>query len=386
MFQSELVKRFINLSTPFYYYDLDILEKNLLNLKNSLKPFNKVHFSVKSNTNPRILSVIKNFNLGIDAVSANEIKHCINLGFTPRDIVFAGVGKSDEEIEYGIINNISYFNVESLQELEVIDSISKKFSKKTTVSIRINPNIKSETHKKIQTGSSDDKFGIDLKDISHIPKLRKLENINITGLHFHIGSQIINLKPFHDLCKISNEILNYLRENDIKIKNINVGGGLGIDYEYPENNLLSNFKEFINLFNNEIRLDKNQSIHFELGRSIVGQCGFLISKILYSKKSYDKNFLILDSGMNNLIRPALYNSKHKISNLTSKNSDHLNYDVAGPICESSDTFAKDYRLVKSIRGDLIAIHSCGAYAESMSSNYNLRDNINSYYSDTILYI
>ena len=383
MFQSELVKRFINLSTPFYYYDLEILEKNLLNLKNTLKPFNKVHFSVKSNTNPRILSVIKNFNLGIDAVSANEIKHCINLGFNPKDIVFAGVGKSDEEIEYGIINNISYFNVESLQEIEVIDSISKKFSKKTTVSIRINPNIKSETHKKIQTGSSDDKFGIDLNDISHIPKLRKLENINITGLHFHIGSQIINLKPFHDLCKISNEILNYLRENDIKIKNINVRGGLGIDYEYPENNLLSNFKEFINLFNNEIRLDKNQSIHFELGRSIVGQCGFLISKILYSKKSYDKNFLILDSGMNNLIRPALYNSKHKISNLTSKNSDHLNYDVAGPICESSDTFAKDYRLVKSIRGDLIAIHSCGAYAESMSSNYNLRDNINSYYSDTI---
>ena len=383
MFQSELVKRFINLSTPFYYYDLDILEKNLLNLKNSLKPFNKVHFSVKSNTNPRILSVIKNFNLGIDAVSANEIKHCINLGFNPRDIVFAGVGKSDEEIEYGIINNISYFNVESLQELEVIDSISKKFSKKTTVSIRINPNIKSETHKKIQTGSSDDKFGIDLNDISHIPKLRKLENINIIGLHFHIGSQIINLKPFHDLCNISNDILNYLRENDIKIKNINVGGGLGIDYEYPEKNLLSNFKEFINLFNNEIRLDKNQSIHFELGRSIVGQCGFLISKILYSKKSYDKNFLILDSGMNNLIRPALYNSKHKISNLTSKNSDHLNYDVAGPICESSDTFAKDYRLVKSIRGDLIAIHSCGAYTESMSSNYNLRDNINSYYSDTI---
>ena len=324
MFQSELVKRFINLSTPFYYYDLDILEKNLFNLKNSLETYNKVHFSVKSNSNPRILRIIKNFNLGIDAVSANEIKHCINLGFNPKDIVFAGVGKSDEEIEYGIINNISYFNVESLQELKVIDSISKKFSKKTTVSIRINPNIKSETHKKIQTGSSDDKFGIDLNDISHIPKLQKLENINIAGLHFHIGSQIINLKPFHDLCNISNDILNYLRENDIKIKNINVGGGLGIDYEYPEKNLLSNFQEFISLFNNQIRLDKNQSIHFELGRSVVGQCGFLISKILYSKKSYDKNFLILDSGMNNLIRPALYNSKHKISNLTSNLKFNLN--------------------------------------------------------------
>jgi diaminopimelate decarboxylase len=297
--------------------------------------------------------------------------------------VFAGVGKSDQEIEYAIKNNISYFNAESIQEIEVINAISNKLSRRTNVSIRINPNIKTDTHKKIQTGSSDDKFGIDLNDLYYIPKLNNLENIRITGIHFHIGSQLINLKPFNELCETSNDVLNYLKENGLKIKNINVGGGLGINYENPEKNLLSNFKDFISLFNKKIKKEKGQFIDFELGRSIVGQCGFLISKILYSKKSYDRNFLILDSGMNNLIRPALYNSRHKISNITSKHKSFLNYDVVGPICESSDTFAKDYKLIKSNRGDLIVIHSCGAYGESMSSNYNLRDNINSYYSDTI---
>ncbi len=383
MFSSEIVKRFKNLSTPFYYYDISILEKNLKLLSDCLEDFNKVHFSVKSNTNPKLLNLIKSYGLGIDAVSSNEIKHCLELGFDSKDVVFAGVGKSDQEIEYAIKNNISYFNAESIQEIEVIDAISNKLSMRTNVSIRINPNIKTDTHKKIQTGSSDDKFGIDLNDLSYIPKLNNLENIRITGIHFHIGSQLINLKPFNELCETSNDVLNYLKENGLKIKNINVGGGLGIDYENPENNLLSNFNDFISLFNKKIKIEKGQFIDFELGRSIVGQCGFLISKILYSKKSYDRNFLILDSGMNNLIRPALYNSRHKISNITSKHKSFLNYDVVGPICESSDTFAKDYKLIKSNRGDLVVIHSCGAYGESMSSNYNLRDNINSYYSDTI---
>jgi len=383
VFTPKIVDRFNKISTPFYYYDLNILENNLKLLSDCLTKSNKVHFSVKSNSNSNILTLIKSYGLGIDAVSSNEIKHCKALGFNSKDIVFAGVGKSDKEIEYGIINNIAYFNVESFQELEVVARISKRLSKKTNVSIRINPNIKSDTHKKIQTGSSDDKFGIDINDISLIPKFNKLENIKITGIHFHIGSQLINLNPFHELCEISNSVLKYLNDNGLKINNINVGGGLGIDYENPENNLLSNFKNFISLFNNKINLERSQSIHFELGRSIVGQCGFLISKILYSKKSYGRNFLILDSGMNNLIRPALYDSRHKISNITSKHTNYSKYDVVGPICESSDTFATDYRLIKSDRGDLIVIHSCGAYGESMSSNYNLRDNINSYFSDTI---
>lgn len=383
MFSSELLKKFIELPTPFYFYDTDILRENLKSLSNCLKTNNKVFFSVKSNTNPKILNIISDHKLGIDAVSFNEIKHCLRNGFIADDIVFAGVGKTDKEIEDGIKSNISCFNVESFQELDLINKLSKKQSKKTNVSIRINPNITSDTNKKIQTGSNEDKFGIDIKDINHIPELSKLSNIDITGIHFHIGSQLLDLKPFKKLCVITNDITSHLKENGVKLRNINVGGGLGIDYDDPINNPISNFNDFINLFNKNINLDKNQSIHFELGRSVVGQCGYLISRILYEKISYNKNFLILDSGMNNLIRPALYNSTHKISNISVNNKDYINYDVVGPICESTDTFAKNYKLPSSSRGDLIAIHSCGAYAESMSSNFNLRENIKSYFSDTI---
>ena len=383
MFSSELLKKFIELPTPFYFYDTDILRENLKSLSNCLKTNNKVFFSVKSNTNPKILNIISDHKLGIDAVSFNEIKHCLRNGFIADDIVFAGVGKTDKEIEDGIKSNISCFNVESFQELDLINKLSKKQSKKTNVSIRINPNITSDTNKKIQTGSDEDKFGIDIKDINHIPELSKLSNIDITGIHFHIGSQLLDLKPFKKLCVITNDITTHLKENGVKLRNINVGGGLGIDYDDPINNPISNFNDFINLFNKNINLDKNQSIHFELGRSVVGQCGYLISRILYEKISYNKNFLILDSGMNNLIRPALYNSIHKISNISVNNKDYINYDVVGPICESTDTFAKNYKLPSSSRGDLIAIHSCGAYAESMSSNFNLRGNIKSYFSDTI---
>ena len=383
MFSSELLKKFIELPTPFYFYDTDILRENLKSLSNCLKTNNKVFFSVKSNTNPKILNIISDHKLGIDAVSFNEIKHCLRNGFIADDIVFAGVGKTDKEIEDGIKSNISCFNVESFQELDLINKLSKKQSKKTNVSIRINPNITSDTNKKIQTGSNEDKFGIDIKDINHIPELSKLSNIDITGIHFHIGSQLLDLKPFKKLCVITNDITSHLKENGVKLRNINVGGGLGIDYDDPINNPISNFNDFINLFNKNINLDKNQSIHFELGRSVVGQCGYLISRILYEKISYNKNFLILDSGMNNLIRPALYNSIHKISNISVNNKDYINYDVVGPICESTDTFAKNYKLPSSSRGDLIAIHSCGAYAESMSSNFNLRGNIKSYFSDTI---
>ena len=383
MFSSELLKKFIELPTPFYFYDTDILRENLKSLSNCLKTNNKVFFSVKSNTNPKILNIISDHKLGIDAVSFNEIKHCLRNGFIADDIVFAGVGKTDKEIENGIKSNISCFNVESFQELDLINKLSKKQSKKTNVSIRINPNITSDTNKKIQTGSNEDKFGIDIKDINHIPELSKLSNIDITGIHFHIGSQLLDLKPFKKLCVITNDITSHLKENGVKLRNINVGGGLGIDYDDPINNPISNFNDFINLFNKNINLDKNQSIHFELGRSVVGQCGYLISRILYEKISYNKNFLILDSGMNNLIRPALYNSIHKISNISVNNKDYINYDVVGPICESTDTFAKNYKLPSSSRGDLIAIHSCGAYAESMSSNFNLRENIKSYFSDTI---
>ena len=224
MFSSDSVKKFNNLPTPFYYYDIDIIKNNLKSLKYSLRSNNKVHFSVKSNTNKRILEIVKSYNLGIDAVSYNEIKHCLDQGFDSKDIVFAGVGKTDEEIKKAIEKDIAYFNVESFQELDVINQLSKKQSKQTEVSIRINPNIFSETNKKIQTGSKDDKFGVQLEDISKFSDYDKLSNINITGIHFHIGSQILNLSPFEKLCKITNETISYLEGNGVTIKNINVGG------------------------------------------------------------------------------------------------------------------------------------------------------------------
>ena len=243
MFSSDLLKKFIELPTPFYFYDTDILRENLKSLSNCLKTNNKVFFSVKSNTNPKILNIISDHKLGIDAVSFNEIKHCLRNGFIADDIVFAGVGKTDKEIEDGIKSNISCFNVESFQELDLINKLSKKQSKKTNVSIRINPNITSDTNKKIQTGSNEDKFGIDIKDINHIPELSKLSNIDITGIHFHIGSQLLDLKPFKKLCVITNDITSHLKENGVKLRNINVGGGLGIDYDDPINNPISNFNE-----------------------------------------------------------------------------------------------------------------------------------------------
>ena len=317
-------------------------------------------------------------------MSYNEIRAAINCGFKSKDIVFAGVGKSDEEIINAIKNKISYFNCESLEEIKVIDGLSKILNVKTNVSIRINPNIKTNTHKNIQTGSSDDKFGIDVNSISDIlTSINSLNNISIVGIHFHIGSQIRSHDSFLKLSVIANDLNNFFYERNYDIKIINVGGGLSIDYDNPLENIYPEFKSFFNIYNDNIKLRKNQNIHFELGRSIVGQCGFLISRVLFEKESFNNHFIILDSGMNNLIRPALYNASHKIINISSSISTIKNYNIVGPLCESSDTFAENYPLIESKRGDMISICSAGAYGESMSSNYNLREDIKSYFSDTI---
>ena len=384
MFNIDLLNKFRSLNTPFYYYDLDILKENLNSLKASLNDKNKVHFALKSNFNSKVLGVIKSYGLGIDAVSGNEIKKAIEVGFNPKDIVFAGVGKTDCEIKLSIDNNISYLNCESLQEIEVINNFSSKVDKVTKISIRINPNIKTDTHKNIQTGHRNNKFGIDLNDLNEIiDSAKKLNNIEVIGFHFHLGSQISEKSPFLKLCHVANNVNSLFKNKSIDVKFINVGGGLAIDYKDPIDNRISNFQTFIDIFNKNIFLNDRQLLHFELGRSIVGQCGFLISKILFTKKSYNKNFVIVDAGMNDLVRPALYDSYHKVINISSNESDMINYDVVGPICESSDTFANDYSLPRSKRDDFIVICSAGAYGESMSSNYNLRNKLKSYYSDTI---
>tara|TARA_B000000475_G_scaffold90217_1_gene73179 strand:- start:13187 stop:14341 length:1155 start_codon:yes stop_codon:yes gene_type:complete len=384
MFNNSLLNKFNSLKTPFYYYDLDILKNNISELISSLEKNNKVHFALKSNSNIKLLEIIKSSGIGIDAVSSNEIKRAIEVGFLPRDVVFAGVGKTDDEIHYALQNDISYLNCESFEEIDVINEISKKINKKAEISIRINPSIKTGTHRNIETGNKNNKFGIDLNDIGEIlERIKVLNNISVVGFHFHLGSQIDSDKPFFKLCEIANEMNDIFYLKNLNVKYINVGGGLSIDYKDPMTNQISNFKNFFKIFNQNLKLKEDQNIHFELGRSIIGQCGFLVSKVLFNKKSFGRNYLIVDAGMNDLMRPALYNSYHKILNISSNNKDFEKYDVVGPVCESSDVFATNYKLPISSRNDHVVICSTGAYGESMSSNYNLRNSLKSYFSDSI---
>ena len=385
MFSRELLRSFKNIQTPFYYYDLDLLRNTLKTLSKELdtKSF-KVHYAIKANANNIILEIIKNHGLGIDAVSGNEIKKSLEIGYSNKDIVFAGVGKTDVDINYAINNEIACFNCESVEELEVINTLSLKLNKTSNVSLRLNPNIVSDTHKKITTGTEKNKFGIDINDLHNVLiKMNDLSNLKLSGIHFHLGSQIGNINVFKKLSQIANKTNKRIYEYGILLNHINVGGGLSIDYLNPQKNPLSNFKDYFNIYKENIKLMKNQKLYFELGRSLVGQSGFLISKVLFTKKSYKRNYIILDAGMSELMRPSLYNSYHKILNITSREMTNKKYDVVGPLCESSDVFIKNLKLPTSKRGDLFCIYSSGAYGETMSSNYNLRNNIKSYFSDSI---
>lgn len=382
MFDTELVNKFQTIETPFYYYNVTLLKNTLAALTAETSKRNyKVHYAIKANYNDRILQIIKDAGPGADCVSGNEIIKAIEVGFKNEEIVFAGVGKSDEEIIAGLRNNIFCFNVESLQELEVINSISGKMNKTAPVALRINPNIDAKTHHYITTGLEENKFGINAWELSVIlEKLKSLQNIKLTGLHFHIGSQITDLEVYKSLCLRINEFQNWFTDHDIELEHINTGGGLGVDYENPDGHSIPDFKSFFNLFEKFIELKPGQILHFEIGRTIVAQCGSLISRVLYIKEGVNTSFAILDAGMTELIRPALYQSYHKIENLTSSEKNQR-YDVVGPICESSDTFAKAILLPETKRGDLIAIRSTGAYGEVMSFRYNLRSEINSWFSD-----
>jgi len=390
MFSKEIISKFNELETPFYYYDLNLLKKTLEELiKESSKRNYKIHYALKANSNDRILKLISDSGLGADCVSGNEITKAVSTGFKNDEIVFAGVGKSDKEIRTALEFNIACFNVESIQELEVINSISSGQNKIAPIAIRINPNVDANTHHYITTGLEENKFGINTWELSAIhEKLPSLKNINLIGLHFHIGSQITNLNVFKGLCIRINEIQKWFDEHNIQLKNINVGGGLGINYEDPDSELIPDFRSYFQIFKKFLELRHGQEVHFEIGRAIVGQCGSLLSRVLYVKEGINTNFAILDAGMTELIRPALYQSYHKIENLSKSDivnpkSEFLRYDVVGPICESSDTFGKSILLPETTRGNLIAIRSVGAYGEVMSSNYNLREKIKFYYSDEI---
>jgi len=370
--------------TPFYYYDMDLLEKSLISIKEEAAQYNyHVHYAIKANANPRILSLIQSYGFGADCVSGNEIKRSIETGFSANKIVYAGVGKSDREIELALETDIFCFNCESIPEIEVIEEIAKSKNKIANIALRINPNVNANTHHYITTGIAENKFGINPWEFEEILSiLKESKNLNLIGLHFHIGSQIIDLSVFKSLCIRINEIQDWFLDHQIIVDHINVGGGFGINYHQPDEEPIPDFKNYFALFKEFLNLKANQEVHFELGRSIVGQCGSLISRVLYVKKGINTKFAILDAGMTDLLRPALYQAFHKIENMSS-NEALENYDVVGPICESSDCFGKAVSLPETKRNDLIAIRSAGAYGEVMASEYNLRKLANSFFSNDI---
>lgn len=362
-------------TTPYYIYDTKLLRDTLASIRQEVDdmPDTYVHYAVKACTNPKVLQVIHEAGFGIDCVSGGEIKAVLKAGFEPKGIMFAGVGKADWEIELGIDENILCFAVESIPELEVINEIAASKGKTADVCLRINPNVGAHTHANIVTGLSENKFGINMDDMMNVIKLcEQLPAINFRGLHFHIGSQILEMDDFKALCRRINELQDKLETEGIRPEIIDVGGGLGIDYEHPEQHPIPDFKSYFNVFKTTLKLRKGQQLHFELGRAIVGQCGRLITKVLYVKKSGAKQFAIVDAGFTDLIRPALYGAHHKIVNISNTGDDLETYDVVGPICESSDVFDKDVRLSRTKRGDLLAILSAGAYGEIMASQYNCR--------------
>lgn len=371
------------IETPFYYYDTELLRETLETIKAEIRnyPGYHVHYAVKANANPKILKIIREAGFGADCVSGGEIKAAIQAGFPAGSIVYAGVGKSDWEINLGLDLGIGCFNVESLPELEIISALAKGRGTTANVAFRINPNVGAHTHPNITTGYAENKFGIPMRDMEEmILHAAELPNINFVGLHFHIGSQILDMDDFIALCNRINELQDQLEQHHIAVASINVGGGLGVDYHHPDQMPIADFRKYFRTFTKFLKLRPGQTLHFEPGRSVVAQCGSLITRVLYIKQGDFKQFLIVDAGMSDLIRPALYQAYHKIENITSDRPVET-YDVVGPICESSDTFGKAIDLPGSARGDLVAIRSAGAYGEIMASGYNCRSLPKGYFSE-----
>lgn len=366
------LEKFRNKETPFYFYNLGLLKRTLNRVRETAGDI-FVHYAIKANNDPRVLQTIAAVGMGADCVSGGEINAALQAGFPSGKIFFAGVGKTDKEIGIGLDANIGCFNVESIPELEVISGLAAERNKVAPVAIRVNPNIDAHTHEYITTGMEENKFGINLEQLHEAISLaQSLPNIELTGLHFHIGSQVLNMEAYALLCERIQEIEAQFPSVNFNI--INVGGGLGIDYDNPDENPIPDFEAYFTTLQRNLNLKPGQQLHCELGRSIVGQCGSLITMVLYVKEGTQKKYIIVDAGMTELIRPALYGARHMIQNLSaSTNAPEFVYDIVGPVCESSDIFARDEPLPETHRSDLMAIRSAGAYGETMSSHYNLRE-------------
>ena len=379
------IEKFQQLQTPFYYYDTELLRHTLQTINDEANKHEGfvVHYAVKANANPELLRIIRAAGLGADCVSGGEIETALKAGFPASKIVFAGVGKSDWEINLGLDNDIFCFNVESIPELEVINELAAQKGKTARVAFRLNPNVGAHTHANITTGLAENKFGIAMRDmLSVIEEASAMRHVKVVGLHFHIGSQILDMGDFEALCNRVNELQTQLENHRIRVENINVGGGLGIDYQHPNRVPIPEFKAYFDTYAKKLKLRSGQTLHFELGRAVVAQCGSLITRTLYIKKGAVKQFCIVDAGFTDLIRPALYQAYHKIENISSEKEPQT-YDVVGPICESTDVFAKQIDLNACQRGDLLAIRSAGAYGEIMASQYNCRRLPQGYTSDEL---
>jgi diaminopimelate decarboxylase len=400
MFNTNIIKRFQDIETPFYYYDLGFLRKTLEACKTASDRYGfHVHYAMKANFNPKVLETIQSYGFGADCVSGNEVKAAIEYGFDKGKVVFAGVGKSDKEINAALDADIFCFNVESVQELLIINDLAKAKDKIAKVAIRINPNVDAHTHHFITTGLDENKFGINSWQLNEVAEtLRKCDSLQFVGIHFHIGSQITDLEVYKSLCIRINEMQDWFEDHGFQVKVLNTGGGLGVDYHHPDTNNIPDFEGYFKVFKDFLNVKPGQEVHFELGRALVAQCSALVARVLYVKNGQKKNFLVLDAGMTELIRPMLYQAYQKIENLSRKSEVgsqksevndsglktqdlRLKYDVVGPICESTDCFQKDVELPESFRGDLFAIRTAGAYGEVMASGYNLRDKVQSVYSE-----
>lgn len=362
--------------TPYYIYDIALLQQTLDAINTARDERQHVHYAIKANANPLVLEPIRKAGLGVDCVSGGEIERALEVGFSPESIVFAGVGKADWEIRLALKAGIGCFNVESMPELEVINTLAEEAGVVARVAFRINPNVDAHTHEKITTGLNENKFGLAMEDM--IPAIRRTEelgNVEYVGLHFHIGSQITDFTPFRLLAERINELQEQLEIAGItSTRSINVGGGLGIDYNRPDENPIPDFEGFFRTFRESLQLRPQQELHCELGRAVVAQCGSLVTTTLYVKQGHQKQFVICDAGMTDLVRPAMYGSYHQCDNLSAVGEQRPKetYDVVGPICESSDVFLKDYEMPRTQRGDLLCFRSAGAYGEIMASQYNCR--------------
>lgn len=370
------VEKFRRLDTPFYYYDVELLERTLAAVRDEAARYGNfhVHYAIKANYNPRLLEIIAKAGLGADCVSGGEVAAALAAGVPASKIVFAGVGKTDKEIALALDAGIFCFNAESVPELEAIEALAAERGVVAQVALRINPNVGAHTHSNITTGLAENKFGINYELLDEvIDVIEGLEHIKLVGLHFHIGSQILVMDDFITLCGRINELQELLFETrGLVLPHINVGGGLGIRYDAPDRYPIPDFDLYFATYANNLKLHPGQQVHFELGRSIVAQCGGLVTRATYVKRGICKQFVIVDAGMNDLIRPALYDAYHRIENITSDKPDEI-YDVVGPVCESSDVFCRDRKMPATERGDLLVMRSAGAYGEAMSFGYNCRE-------------